>query len=393
MVGSRAALSGYAEKLSGKGQSAYLIRQAKHAVQIYLEMSQVPPKVDETPVNAMILAGDRNHLRVPSIQAAKDDWRAAIVSLEGEIKRRNYSPRTLENYRKWVLRFMAHTREKPLDTVSDADAEKFLTELAVEGQVVASTQNQAFNALLFFFRHILRREYELGDRVVRAKTTKYIPTVLTRKEVDEVISRLKFPYDLMVSTIYGCGLRLSECLQLRVRALDFEENLVIIHDGKGKKDRSVPMPTALKSRLKDQLARVHGQLERDLLVEDFGGAFMPDTLGRQRARREAKDYGWQWVFPAKTLTLVPDDGEFRRHHAYQQHFSRVLRMAVKSTQISKRVTAHTFRHSFASHLLAANVDLRTIQELLGHSDIKTTMLYTHTVQSRTKKEMMSPLDL
>lgn len=132
-VGSSAALSGYAEKLSGKGQSAYLIRQAKHAVQIYLEMSQVPPKVDETPVNAMILAGDRNHLRVPSIQAAKDDWRAAIVSLEGEIKRRNYSPRTLENYRKWVLRFMAHTREKPLDTVSDADAEKFLTELAVEG--------------------------------------------------------------------------------------------------------------------------------------------------------------------------------------------------------------------------------------------------------------------
>ena len=193
--------------------------------------------------------------------------------------------------------------------------------------------------------------------------------------------------------LYGCGLRLSECLNLRVSDLDFDEGIVIVHDGKGKKDRSVPMPKKLKRELKKQVRRVAKQLERDLELPDFAGVFMPESLSKRRAQREAKEFQWQWVFPAKELTFLPDGGIYRRYHSYRQRLSQEIRMAVKKAKIAKRVTAHTFRHSFASHLLAANVDLRTIQELLGHADIKTTMIYTHTVKSRTKKEMVSPLDL
>jgi len=313
--------------------------------------------------------------------------------MAGEIKLRNYSPKTLSTYLMWVRRFGDYTGHLPVDAITDESAKDFLTDLAVKGHVVASTQNQAFNALLFLFRHILKRDYELGDRVVRAKVSKYIPTVLTRLEVDAVLKKLKYPHNLIVSMLYGCGLRLSECLNLRTSDLDFEENLVIVHDGKGKKDRSVPMPKLLKLELRQQVARVAKQLERDLETPDFGGVFMPESLGKRRAQSEAKALQWQWVFPAKTLTLVPDEGLYRRYHSYSQQLSQAIRTAVRRAKIAKRVSAHTFRHSFASHLLAANVDLRTIQELLGHSDIKTTMIYTHTVQSRMKKEMISPLDL
>ena len=208
-----------------------------------------------------------------------------------------------------------------------------------------------------------------------------------------ILGLLDYPFDLIVSLLYGGGLRLSECLGLRIGDLDFEENLVIVHDGKGKKDRSVPMPKKLRRDLKRQSARVSKQLERDLESPDFGGAFMPESLSKRRASRESKELRWQWLFPAKELTLVPSEGCYRRYHNYKQLLGKQIRDAARRGKVAKRVTAHTFRHSFASHLLAVNVDLRTIQELLGHSDIKTTMIYTHTVKSRTKKEMVSPLDL
>lgn len=379
-------LAGFLAKLESKGQGKGLRDQASRAVRIYQQLV-----VAEGVVTAPAASGVKQ--QSPERPQEKDGWAEAVAQLEAEIRRRNYSPKTLSSYRRWVLDFRDYLSAKPIDDVSDVDAQHFLTDLAVKKQVVASTQNLAFNSLLFFFRHILKRDYELGDRVVRAKTSKYIPVVLTRAEVDAVIERLEFPYNLIVSTLYGCGLRLSECLGLRLNALDFDEHLVIVRDGKGKKDRSLPMPKKLVPELQKQVKRVLAQHKRDLKTNNFGGVFMPETLGRQRAKREAKELGWQWLFPAKTLTLIPDEGCYRRYHSYQQPFNRALRVAVRGAEIPKRVTAHTFRHSFASHLLAANVDLRTIQELLGHADIKTTMIYTHTVKSRTKKEMISPLDL
>lgn len=395
-------IDGFVEKLASKGQSGGLCEQARRAVEVFLGMGAGESGVEGAEDRGVTVAeshGDYAGKGVASVPPVPVEaglrraWQELETALVGEIKRRNYSPKTMKTYLTWVQRFGQFTKFMPVGEVSDEDAKNFLTDLAVNGHVVASTQNQAFNALLFLFRHILKRDYDLKDRVVRAKRTKYIPTVLTRPELDAVLEELKFPYHLIVSLLYGCGLRLSECLELRINSLDFSENLVIIHDGKGRKDRSVPMPKKLRPELEKQTQRVAKLLERDLMNPDFAGVFMPDSLGARRAQREAKEYHWQWLFPAKELTLLPEEGIYRRYHNYKQNLGSEITLAVKKAKVPKRVTAHTFRHTFASHLLAANVDLRTIQELLGHSDIKTTMIYTHTVQSRTKKEMVSPLDL
>jgi len=386
-------------KLASKGQSAGLQEQARHAVGIYLGQESVgiptSPVQERLPDISPAQGGTlRQDPGEPGGgRSSRAGWEALEQSLVAEVKRRNYSPKTASTYRSWVQRFGQYTHFKAVEEVSDEDVKNFLTDLALERHVVASTQNQAFNALLFLFRHILQRDYNLKDRVVRAKQTKYIPTVLTKAEMDSVLGGLGFPFNLVASMLYGCGLRLSECLELRMNSLDFEGGLVIVHDGKRKKDRSVPLPQKLKPELERQSERVAKLLERDLGNPDFGGVFMPETLGSRRAQQEAKDFQWQWLFPAKELTLVPVEGVFRRYHNYPQNLGKAIKSAVRKANIPKRVTAHTFRHTFASHLLSAHVDLRTIQELLGHSDIRTTMIYTHTVQSRTQKEKVSPLDL
>ncbi len=388
-------IDGFMEKLAGKGQSSGLREQARRSVEVFLDMGAGEGGlVVAEPLGEYAGKGVRSGASMPVESGGpRDAWRELETALAGEIKRRNYSPKTMKTYATWVRRFGQYTKFMPVGEVSDEEAKDFLTDLAVNGRVVASTQNQAFNALLFLFRHVLKREYDLKDRVVRAKRSRYIPTVLTRSEVDALLKGLKFPYDLIVSMLYGCGLRLSECLELRINSLDFSENLVIVHDGKGKKDRSVPLPEKLRPELEKQMERVAKLLDHDLENPDFAGVFMPETLGSRRARREAKEYHWQWLFPAKELTLLPEEGVYRRYHNYKQNVGSAIASAVRKAKVPKRVTAHTFRHTFASHLLSANVDLRTIQELLGHSDIKTTMIYTHTVQSRTKKEKVSPLDL
>lgn len=407
-------VASFMAKLASKGQSQSLRDQARRAVRIYHGLGEPLASPSESPLASLVAEPSAKPKMTPkgkkktgvstaprsggSVagtvgEQGRSGWERLERAIAGEIKRRNYSPNTERTYVKWVQRFGNYTGHMPIDEISDDTARDFLTDLAVKDEVVASTQNQAFNALLFLFRHILKRDYELGDTVVRAKVSKYIPTVLTRSEVDAALKELAFPFDLIVSMLYGCGLRLSECLNLRVSDLDFEEGLVIVHDGKGKKDRSVPLPRKLELALEQQVRRVAKQLERDLESSDFGGVFMPESLGKRRAEREAKELRWQWLFPAKGLTLVSKEGRYRRYHSYKQQVSQEIRRAARKAKIAKRVTAHTFRHSFASHLLSANVDLRTIQELLGHANIKTTMIYTHTVQSRTKKEMVSPLDL
>jgi integron integrase len=317
-------------------------------------------------------------------------WQSVLDAIKAEIRLRQYSPKTGKAYAIWTDQFRQFLADKDPSLVDSDDARRYLTHLAVERHVVASTQNQAFNALLFVFRHIWRRPYELGDTVQRARRTRYIPVVLSREEVDAVVAALEPPCRLPVQLLYGCGLRLAECLNLRVQCLNFDQGVLTIHDGKGRKDRTVPLPKALRPDLTAQLEAVRALHEKDLRA-GYHGVFMPGALDR-KWRHAPRELVWQWLFPATGLTYVPETGEHRRYHLHESVFQKALFAAVRKAGLTKRVTAHTFRHTFASHLLRANYDIRTIQQLLGHSDLRTTMIYTHTVQSRTLKEASSPLD-
>lgn len=317
-------------------------------------------------------------------------WKAEYAKLTDEIMVRHYSVSTLKTYKQWMGKFQTFTKSKPPETVTTDDVKNFLTFLAVEKGVAASTQNQAFNGLLFFFRHVLGREFGKIDGVVRAKRKPYIPVVLSRSEIDEVLVHLGPPYDLVVKLLYGCGLRLFECLGLRVHYFNFDAGILTVHDGKGKKDRTVPIPKKIMPELRSQVARLKELHESDL-KKKYDGVFLMNAL-EKKYKNAPKEFIWQWFFPAKRLTYIDKAKEYRRYHLHKTHVQKALKEATNKARLCKRVTAHTFRHSFASHLLQANYDIRTIHELLGHSDIRTTMIYTHTVQSVTKKEAKSPLD-
>jgi len=371
----RDSLAPFLQKLAEKKQAPARQQQAAASVELYYDL-----------IKTWISAPEAN----PAVETARAPWDVCYQRLKEEVKLRQYSPKTFKTYATWSGQFQAFLGNKAPGDVNSEDARRFLTHLAVNRRVGASTQNQAFNALLFLYRHVLKTEYELGDTVVRARRTRYIPVVLSRAEVDAVISRLKNPYGLAVQLLYGCGLRLAECLNLRVQCFNFEQAILTVHDGKGRKDRTVPLPKALLPALLEHLEKVKRLHDLDLQA-GYDGVFMPGAMDR-KWKGAAKEYIWQWFFPAKTLTLVPQENETRRYHMHESELQKVLRHAVRMAKIPKRVTCHTFRHSFASHLLRANYDIRTIQQLLGHSDIRTTMIYTHTVKSRTLKEMTSPLD-
>lgn len=318
------------------------------------------------------------------------DWTAVFGKLADSIKVRHYSGKTLKAYRTWAQKFQAYTRSKDPAELSVEDVKAFLTFLAVERKVSASSQNQAFNALLFLFRHVLGKEFGKVDGVVRAKKKPYIPVVLSRTEIDRVIEQMPAAYVLPVKLLYGCGLRLFECLKLRVQDVNFDMRMLTIHDGKGKKDRTVPLPEILIDELDEQLDRVVQTHHRDLAA-GYAGTFLPDRL-EEKYRNAARELPWQWFFPASRLTVMSDSEERRRYHLHESALQKAIKKAVAQAGIPKRASAHTFRHSYASHLLQANYDIRTIQELLGHSDVRTTMIYTHTVQSMTVKQARSPLD-
>ena len=335
--------------------------------------------------------------QVPSLAAIRPgvqtgaSWQVQYTRLTEEILVRHYSPKTLKTYRLWARCFQTFTKSKPPEMLSAVDVKEFLTWLAVKREVAASTQNQAFNALLFFFRHVLGKEFGKVEGVVRAKRKAYIPVVLSRVEIDAILAHLDPPHDLVVKLLYGCGLRLFECLNLRVQSMNFDNGVLTVHDGKGQKDRTVPLPEAILPELRAQLESLKDQHQRDL-DKKYAGVFLMNAL-EKKYPNAVKEFVWQWFFPAIHLTRVPETGEYRRYHLHETQVQKAIKVAVGQSRICKRASAHTFRHSFASHLLQANFDIRTIQELLGHSDLKTTMIYTHTVKSVTIKEARSPLDL
>lgn len=415
--GTDMSLSGFLEKLEQKRQPEQLQKQAEAAVRLYFACNQsygkqkdtsskdveralhsdkiLPNTPSDSRQEYKSLERDSRLTVIPALEEEapyerEADWTEAFTELKNSISVRHYSRSTLQTYTGWVRKFQAFTKSKDPALLETEDVKEFLTSLAVEKQVAASTQNQAFNALLFFFRHVLGKEFGKVDGVVRAKRRPYIPVVLSREEIDRIIGNLNMPYSLIISLMYGCGLRISECLSLRVNNFNFDMKVLTIHDGKGKKDRTVPIPESLESQLKIQLQRVIVLHEQDCR-SGYTGVFLPSQLER-KYKNAARELVWQWFFPAKKLTSVDDGREQRRYHVHESLLQKALRTGVKRANIPKRVTSHTFRHSFASHLLQANYDIRTIQELMGHSDVRTTMIYTHTVKSTTKKEAKSPLD-
>ncbi len=307
-----------------------------------------------------------------------------------ELRRRHYSRRTEEAYVGWIRRYVIfHGRRHPAE-LDLTHLRSFLSTLATEGNVSASTQNQALAALVFLYRDILLLPIGDVEDVVRAKRPRRLPVVLTRDEVRRILAHLpEGPTRLMATLLYGAGLRLLECCTLRVKDVDMEVNQLVIRGGKGNKDRVTMLPAALAPRLAAHLEKVRLLHERDLR-RGGGRVDLPDALDR-KFRHAAHEWPWQYVFPATRVGTDPGTGEPRRHHLHESILQRAVRDAVKSAGITKRATCHTFRHSFATHLLEDGYDIRTVQELLGHRDVNTTMIYTH-VLNRGGRGVRSPLD-
>jgi integron integrase len=302
---------------------------------------------------------------------------------------RHYSIRTETAYGDWIKRFILfHNKRHPLD-MGAAEINAFLTHLAVDGHVSASTQNQAFSALLFLYQKVLEVDPGRIAGVVRAVRPKRLPVVLTRDQVRRIIEQLDGTFALMARLLYGSGLRLLECLRLRVKDIDLGRNEITVRQGKGDKDRRTMLPLSVKAELEAHLRCVRQLHDRDL-SRGFGSVWLPEALER-KFPNAAREWCWQWVFPSAVLSVDPRTGIKRRHHAHEGSVSRAITQAVRRAGLSKRATSHSFRHSFATHLLENGYDIRTVQELLGHEDVSTTMIYTH-VLNRGGQGVKSPLD-
>jgi integron integrase len=312
-----------------------------------------------------------------------------IEKMRRAIRVRHYSIRTEEAYLGWIRRFFAFTRRHPKELSSD-DINRFLTDLAVRGKVAASTQRQALSAILFLYREVLKVDPPWIDDIVRARQPKRLPTVLSREEVAALLPRLEGAVQLVVMLLYGTGMRILECLRLRVQDLDFDLGTITIRDGKGRKDRTTLLPSSCRLRLRDHLAHVRAVHTQDL-ADGYGLVHLPTALSRKYPHAAA-DWRWQYVFPAGSRGVDPRTGTTRRHHLHETVVHRALKKAARNAGINKRVSSHTMRHSFATHLLVAGYDIRTIQELLGHKDVKTTMIYTHVLNNSGGRGIVSPAD-
>lgn len=328
---------------------------------------------------------------VPPLRASEESGQAPrlMETVQRSLMARHYSERTVKAYRAWILRYIRfHQRQHPRE-LGSAQINQFLTWLAVERGVSASTQTQALAALLFLYRHVLGREVgDLGE-VIRARKPKRLPVVMTREEVKSVLANLTGEKWLIASLMYGAGLRLMESLSLRVQDIDFSRNEILVRDGKGAKDRITMLPQSLKAPLQKHLKTVKALHERDL-SNGWGRVLLPNALDRKYPKAP-KEWRWQWVFPQENRWKNTQTGEEGRHHVHESIIQKAVNGAVRKAGLTKRATCHTFRHSFATQLLESGYDIRTVQELLGHKDLKTTMIYTH-VLNRGGKGVKSPMD-
>jgi len=313
-----------------------------------------------------------------------------LDQLRDQIRLKQYSPRTEKTYVNWVREYILFHNKRHPHEMGIPEINQFITHLVVERKASASTQNQALSAILFLYRNVLRKELdEASLGFSRPKKGKRVPVVLTTAEARAIIGHLTGPYKLMVQVMYGSGLRLMECLRLRVKDFDFGNLSLIVYDGKGGDDRITMLPQSILGSLREHLEQVKAIHKKDLSA-GFGSVYMPYALERKYPAAH-KQWLWQYAFPASTLYTDPETGATRRHHIHETALQKAIRAATLLAKVNKRVTPHTFRHSFATHLLQNGYDIRTVQELLGHKDVKTTMIYTHVLQ-RGGLAVKSPLD-
>ena len=306
-----------------------------------------------------------------------------------KIRVKHYSIRTEQVYVDWIRRFILfHGKQHPSE-LGAPEVEAFLTHLAVKGNVAASTQNQAKSSLLFMYREVLGLELPWLGEIVPAKAPARLPVVLTREEVSAILARLAGTHRLIGCLLYGTGMRIMEGVRLRIKDVEFSRHEIVVRDGKGAKDRVTMLPRRIERSLRKHLRAVKEMHERDL-ADGHGAVWLPSALARKYPNA-ARSWGWQYVFPAGALSTDPRSGAVRRHHIGDQAFQRAMQQAVREANVAKPATPHTLRHSFATHLLDSGYDIRTVQELLGHSDVSTTMIYTH-VLNRGGRAVLSPLD-
>ena len=303
---------------------------------------------------------------------------------------RHYSIRTERAYEQWIGRLLSFYDDKPADLIETDDIQRYLNYLAEKRKVAASTQNQALNAIVFFFKEVLKRDPGDFSDFVRAKRSQHIPEVLVRSEVERLLAAMSGLNQLMAGLLYGAGLRLMECIRLRVKDIDFETMRLTVRDGKGRKDRVTMLPERYQQLLKQQLEHAKALYESDL-ENGVAGVYIWSGLNRKYPNA-AREWIWQYVFPSNRLSVDPRSHATRRHHVHASSLQKAVKGAAAKAGLSKRVTCHTLRHSFATHLLENGYDISTVQELMGHSDVSTTMIYTH-VLNRPGLTVKSPADL
>ena len=312
-----------------------------------------------------------------------------LDQVRDKIRLKHYSIRTEQAYTDWTKRFVLFHNKRHPNAMGAGEVEQFLTHLAVEGKVAAATQNQAKSALLFLYREVLKLEWPWLDEVVQAKAPQRLPVVLTVAETSRLLEKLEGTTGLIARLLYGSGMRVMEGVRLRVKDVDFERRELIVREGKGNKDRVTMLPQSLLEPLRQQLVRMKDLHKHDL-AEGFGDVYLPFALARKYPAA-GREWHWQYVFSAAKRAIDPRGGSERRHHVSEQAVQRAVRQAARTAGLNKPVTPHTLRHSFATHLLQSGYDIRTIQQLLGHKDVATTMIYTH-VLNRGGRGVNSPLD-